>query len=442
MNAVHTADPNDRFVVGGLSRPRLPWFRDVAQWANNAALPIEFVKFLGTDQLEPEIEGVRKFSAVLLDGGMSGIDRDTLSVLSARSVAAIVVDDIVRHSDWLRLGAVAVLPTTFDRVALHSVLSSTTRPVVSVSPTTTAFDHHLVVPESDPIGASLVAILGAGGTGTSTIAMAAAQYLGGLQQYRGHVLLADLHLNPSQALLHDARVVSPGIQDLVDQFRSPGSAPTDIRTLTFPVHTRGYDLLLGLRRQRHWSTIRSNAFRAALFAVQRSYSVVIADVSGDLEGEVECGSVDVEERNLFARTLVAESNVVVAVGQASLKGMHSLFGVLQSIREQNVPEERVLPILNFAPATARERAAFTKAFVELTGHPIPPVFIPVKNVDACLCSGSVLPSAITGPIGQLLRKQLDPKSPSVKTEPNERSLAARPKIRFGSRFRFPSKDVQ
>ncbi len=438
--SLSTIDRNDRFVVGGLSRPRLPWFRDVAQWASNAALPIEFVKFLGPEQLEPEIQGLRPFSAVLLDGGLSGIDRDFLSVVSSMNITAIVVDEPARHSEWHRLGAAAVLPPTFDRAALHNVLTTTARPVPALSPTTSAFDHHLIGPEPDPIGGSLVAVLGSGGAGTSTVAMAAAQHLGRLADYRGHVLLADLHLNPNQALLHDARVVSPGIQDLVDQFRSPGSAPTDIRTLTFPVHTRGYDLLLGLRRQRHWATIRANAFRSALFALQRSYSVVIADVSADLEGEAQCGSMDVEEKNLFSRTVVAEANVVVVVGQASLKGMHSLFGVLQTIRELDISEDRVFPILNFAPSPARDRAAFTKAFQSLTGHPIPPLFVPVKNVDECLRSGSHLPGPIAAPVGQLLRQQLGTAvSAEAKSCPPQPAIAG-PKRFFATRFHHDPKD--
>ena len=51
---------------------------------------------------------------------------------------------------------------------------------------------------------------------------------------------------------------------------------------------------------------------------------VVADVTGDVEGEAEGGSADVEERNHLARSAVLNSSVVVAVGAPGMKGVHSL----------------------------------------------------------------------------------------------------------------------
>ena len=78
----------------------------------------------------------------------------------------------------------------------------------------------------------------------------------------GAVLLADFRLHAEQAMLHDARDVVPGVQELVDAFRAGRPADGEVRALTFAVPERGYQLLLGLRRARAWSTIRPRAVRS------------------------------------------------------------------------------------------------------------------------------------------------------------------------------------
>src|SRR5205085_729703 len=66
----------------------------------------------------------------------------------------------------------------------------------------------------------LIAVTGPGGTGASVAAIALAQGLGSDVRYGGLVLLADLALNADQAMLHDARDVVPGVQELVEAHRN------------------------------------------------------------------------------------------------------------------------------------------------------------------------------------------------------------------------------
>ena len=101
--------------------------------------------------------------------------------------------------------------------------------------------------------------------------------------------------------------------------------------MTFDVPRRGYRLLLGLRRPEAWSSLRPRAIDASIDGLRRSFQVVVADVTGDLEGEAEGGSADVEERNHLARSAVLHSSVVVAVGASGMKGVHSLAGLVRSL---------------------------------------------------------------------------------------------------------------
>ncbi len=116
--------------------------------------------------------------------------------------------------------------------------------------------------------------------------------------------------------------------------------------LTFAVQDRGYRLLLGLRRPRYWATIRPRAFEAAFDALRRSFGTVVCDVTADFEGEDDGGSIDVEERNVMARTAVQRADAVVVVGACGVKGLHALVRVVGDLLAAGVPAARMVPVVN------------------------------------------------------------------------------------------------
>ncbi len=136
----------------------------------------------------------------------------------------------------------------------------------------------------------LIAVTGRGGTGSSTVAMALAQGLADDARYAGMVVLADCSLDADLALLHDARDIVPGIQELVEVHRAGRPSPDEIRQLTFAVANRNYHLVLGLRRHRDWAALRPRALEAAIDGLRRTFRMVVADADPDLEGEDQCGS--------------------------------------------------------------------------------------------------------------------------------------------------------
>jgi hypothetical protein len=404
----------DRYVLLGLARPRAEWFRRVGQWSTTAVLPCDFSKCVSAEELRARLASGRRWSALLVDGGLPAVDRDLLDAAGAAGCPVLVVDGGGR--DWRSLGAAAVLPPDLERgelleaLATHAELVGEARPVV--------LDDEPVVPFD--LG-RVVAVCGPGGTGASTVAAALAQ---GIGERGPSVLVADLARNAEQAMLHDVRDVAPGLQELVELHRSRQPSPEEVRSLTFHVVARHYHLLLGLRQARQWPTLRPRAFTTAFASMRRTFDVTVCDVTADLEGEDVGGSIDVEERNLAARTAVTAADVVLAVGRPGVKGLHSLVRVLGDLTAVGVPQTRVVPVVNAAPRNPRHRAELAHALRDLLEGAGDPVFLPAKDVEDELRDVVPLPGAIVGPVTKAYERVLDRVGPLGPPAPAEPVLVA------------------
>jgi hypothetical protein len=390
----------ERFVVLGLAHGQSGWFRDVARWSNSAAIPVEFLQCMAVEELRARLGSGRAFSAVLVDGGLPGVDRDLLDAARHVGCAVIVVGGRRSEHDWLVLGANATLPAEFDRTMLVDRLEN-------IASRVGRGDEIALLPSWSPAGsrAPLIAVCGAPGTGASTVAMALTQGLAADIGNRALVLLADLRLDADLAALHDARDVVPGVVDLVEAHRGGVLSAAEIRSLTFRVPSRGYHLLLGLRRHRDWTVLRPRAFEAALDGLRRAYATVVADVDRDLEGEAESGSVDIEERNLMARTVTRTADSVVAVGGAGMTGILGLVRLRIALLEHGVDPARLVTVVNRAPRNPRARAEVTKTLATLskrspaTGSLASPVFIPERRqLERVVRDVVALPASVVSPV--------------------------------------------
>lgn len=426
---------SERFVVLGLAHVRSTWFAQVSQWATAAALPVDFVKCVSLDEVRARLASGRAFSALLVDAGIAGVDRDLVDLAARISCSTLLVDDGSLRAEWAELGVAAVLPADFDRQQFRTVLDQHAHPIGTV---TTPAARSDAPPSEHPERwqGRLVAVTGAGGTGSSTMAMALAQGLGRDVRNRSLVVLADLALDADQAMLHDARDIVPGVQELVDAFRH-GSPPADeIRSLTFG-DGHPYRLLLGLRRHRDWSVLRPRSFRAALDGLRAAFTQVVADIDPDLEGEAQCGSIDVEERNLMSRTVAAQADVVVVTALAGTQGLHRLGRVLGDLRELGVPDTRLLPVVNRAPRSPRARAEITRALADLLAarhQPdtpsalASPLFVTEhRRIDAAIRDGLGVPSSlaasVTAAVGSLADRVAHE---SLRTTGPDEPVAVRP----------------
>ena len=400
----------ERFVVLGLAPARSAWFRSVGLWANSGALPAEFVRCISAEEVRARLGSGRAFSALVADAGLPAVDRDLVAAAGAAGCAVLVVDDGRATRDWLELGAARVLPLSFGRDELVAALTSCAHPVRRGDA-----DPSDLLSRPSPAAwrGAVAAVTGSGGTGVSTAAIALAQTLADDVRHGGMVLLADLRLRAEHAVLHDAGDVLPCVQELVEAHRSGQPTADDVRSLAFAVPQRRYHVLLGLRRARHWPAIRPQAFGSAFDSLRRAWGVVVCDIDADLEGEADAGSIDVEERNVMARTAAAQADVVFAVGLPELKGVHSLVRVLDDLIAFGTDPARIVPVLNRAPRSARARAGLAAVLAELTGpfaggRLMNPIHLPERgNVEADLHDGARLPSALGAPLAGAFKALLD-----------------------------------
>jgi hypothetical protein len=402
---------NERYVVLGLAWARADWFRTVGQWANAGVLPVEFLRCVSTEELRARLRSGRPFSAVLIDAAVSGLDRDLVSEARSVGCTVLVVDEQPARRDWEELGVASVLPPSFSRDELLDALGANAERVGGA-----VLVEELPAAVSVAPRGQLVAVTGPGGTGASTTAIALAQGIAagtwladdphGKAAARPaeppSVLLADLCLAADQAMLHDARTLVPGIQELVEAHRTSVPRLPDVHDQTFDVPDRGYRLLLGLRRRRHWTTLRPRAVEATLDSLQRLVDVVVADVEADVEGEAETGSLDVEERNLLARATIARADLVAVVGEPSMKGLVALVRTMADLLAFGVPIDRLLPVVVRSPRSPRQRGELGRAVAELlassagavSARMCPVLHLPARDLGPYLRDGAALPSPL------------------------------------------------
>jgi hypothetical protein len=410
--------PGDRYVVLGLAQARSAWFRSVAQWAHSAALPVEFVKCVSGEEVRARLASGRSFSALVCDAGVPAVDRDLLGAAKTCGCAVLVVTDPRIDRDWQSLGATASLRPAFDREELLAALAEHAVMVRRghAESARRGRDREATPPWRGPT----IAVCGPGGTGASTAAIALAQTLA--ETAPGAVLLADLRRNAEQAMLHDARDVVPGVQELVEGHRAGRPSAAEVRALTFSIGERGYHLLLGLRLGRQWAGIRPRSFDASFDSLRRAYQIVVCDIDADFEGEAEGGSIDVEERNTMARLPALHADAVLVVGAPTMKGLHSLVRVLHDLLTLGVAAPRLVPVLNRAPRSARTRLALTRALADLVGAGVrlaAPVFLPERHVEEALRDGVRLPTGLGSPLADAVAHAVRRAGPVVSSSPSE-----------------------
>ena len=403
----------DRCVVLGLARVRAPWFGAVAQWATSGALPVDFVKVVSLEEARARLRSGRQFSALLVDAGLAALDRDLVELAWHQGCAVVAVDDGRAARAWRDLGVHAVLPDGFEREHLLDALRAVSRPV--------ARGDELSVPTQPAVAPApgawrgrLVAVTGAGGAGRSTLALALATGLAADPRDRSLTVLADLALHGHQALLHDAGDIVPGLPELVEAHRGAALPPEGVRALCFAQPARGYDLLLGLRRHRDWTALRPRALDAALDGLRQAYRLVVADVDADVEGEAQCGSSDVEDRNVLARHTLADADLVLVVGLPGVAGAHAQLRIVRDLLELGVGGDRIVPVLNRAPRNPRQRAEATGALARLLDATDPgvtlaagTVFVPERRrVGDLVRDGAPPPRQLVRPLTGAVRALL------------------------------------
>ncbi|HEY6530828.1 MAG TPA: hypothetical protein VIY72_00895 [Acidimicrobiales bacterium] len=409
----------EHYVVLGAARPRAAWFGEVGRWATSAALPVEFVKCVSTDEVRARLSAGRAYSALIIDEGCTGLDRDLLDDARRVGCAPVVVTTGSDRRDWLALGAAGVLSEPLDRDSLLGWLRDHVSPV----------DHPDLADTGAPPAAEsgwsgrLVTVLGGGGTGTSTVATAVAQAIAADATLAGRVALVDACRYASLALLHDTGDVVPGLQELVELHRTRRPDGDQVRSCLWPFPDRGYDLLPGLRRHRDWTSLRPRAMEGTVASLSSTYAVVVADTDADLEGQAETGSLDIEDRNATARSFVAASDLVMVTASPDVVGVHRLVRTLADLLAFGVEPLRLLPVVNQAPRSPHRRAEVSRSVALLLGELVPgsgtvsPLMVaPRRDLTSVQHDGAPLPRAFVATVGTAVAAVLGRLDERVKGE--------------------------
>jgi hypothetical protein len=406
---------NEQYVVLGVARVRSTWFRDLSRWSTSAALPVDFVKCISLDEVRTRLASGRAFSALLVDAALVGLDRDLTDAAHVAGCAVVAVDDGSTRRDWTTLGVDAVLAEPTHRDAVLATLHEHGRAVSDVTEAIDAVDIETRTAEPTARQGRLVAVVGGAGTGRSTLAMAIAQGMAHDPRHDGSVALADLALRGDLALLHDCGDVVPGVQELAEAHRTRATSPEDVRSFTFLMHDRGYHLLLGLRRPRDWAALRPRSVEAAIDGLLRAFRVTVADVDAEVDGEAECGSLDVEERNALARSTLAKAHVATVIGSATLPGLHRQTRVVVELVRFGVTADRLLIVVNRAPRSPSLRSdvanAIATSISALQGRPVAlpsPLFVAERaRIEQAHRDAVPLPTAFVDPVHAAVNAMLE-----------------------------------
>lgn len=326
----------------------------VATRLRGAAVAAEVVAVTSTEAAASALASGRRYSALLADR----VDRD-LADLAARAGAPAIEVGRAMTPEQLALAIADVA----DPVA-HADWPPQLGPTAGWEPT----------PADPGAEGRMVAVCGPGGTGASSVAAALAAALAlGRASGRGRpkrVLLADFALRADQAFLHGADDPPPGLLDLVESGRYRPISIIDARRHTLAIG--GRRLLPGLRRAGHWTAVSPMAFDGVLSGLLAMFDLVVADITGEFEGEVETGSIDVEERNHMARATARGADVVVVVGGPDSHGARRLAQLVDALLDLGVDPARIQPVINRVAGPASTAPAEPR----ICGLPAAPIGVP------------------------------------------------------------------
>jgi len=380
-------------TVVTLGRPGPSWARAVARWAAGGTVPVDLTTCVSAEELRAVVEQ-RAVDAALVELGMPGVDRVLADAVRHCGTALVAVRSAGSDLALEALAPDGVLDADLEPEALQAALRAhtRTRPAPPDGPDPAA--------RSGPSG-RLVAVTGPGGAGASTIAQALASQRAGDER----VLLADLALDADQGLRHGLDPRADGLFELVEAVRS--RSPGAVRPPLTPVGT-GYALLPGLRRRQEWTILAGSTVDALLHVLRRDHDLVLADVSPDLDGRRECGSIDVEERNALARATTASADVVLVVGRPTTSGVHRLIRTVLELLRHGVPGPRVVPVLNGTSRRARHRDPAAPACRRLLEAAAPDARIGApltvaweRGVEAAVRGAGPLPRRLVQAAGRL-----------------------------------------
>lgn len=301
----------------------------------------------GAAELDVLARGGRLRTAVV-DSGHGEVDLDLVARLAERCPVLVVAPTRAR-SRWEAVGAAVVAELPSSAGAIDAAARRAAGPVAPTPGLPSA-----------PALAPVIAVLAAEGASAAAAARAVALAIAKEGGGRGPIVLADLALGAPQRALHGIDDAAPGLPELVAAGRF-GAPPHDLVTAAVHPTRRGYGIVAGLRRHHDWVGVGSRSAQAALEALRAAAGTVVAQVDADLEGEAETGSIDIEDRNVLARTTVGAARLVVVAGGFRQADRVALTGTVAALQAYGVDPARVVVVRSPAVGPLRPTRRLARA---------------------------------------------------------------------------------
>lgn len=376
--------PDTRARLIAYAPTRASWSTRCARWAAGARMPFAYFRCVTLSGLVDEL-GQGGAHAVLVEG--HACTPQVIAATADANVPLISVGGDVA-------AAVAHLPDTFGREDLLQVLVVLPRDA----------SLFFTVTGAAPVSARrVVAVIGAGGAGTSTIAGVIAQ---GLARLGDPVLLADLCRNASQAVLHDVRDAIDGVMEIAAG--QSIKASTGLYLPSTFVSARGYNLVLGMRQPLQWVALRGDRASHVVATLRQGEGWLVCDVDADFDTQEDTGSVGVGDRHRLTTDVLACADGVVVVADASLTGMFRGVELCAAVAQRCGDGVPIVAVINRAQKgdALRPKARFVAAFGALTAakahtlKPVAVIAVPVFAADQHHLKVTAFPSRVVASVAK------------------------------------------
>ena len=308
-------------VVVALPGGRREWATRLSRWSMSAGVAVEFLRCLSADEVRAVLGAGRPVALLLVDAATA--DRDLVDLAADLGTPSVLVHGDDDPPDWADLGCVARLDDRVDADELLDLIRELRRAAAPTVRRARSVDL-----DGPPDPGSLVAVVGAGGSGVTTTAMLLADGLGdlvvGATPSADDTVLVDASSTDGLALYHDLDRPPADLSQLVELHRRDRVDPDEVRALTTGVPTRRYRMLPAGNPDAPERP--PSASLAALDGLRRTFAAVVVD-AGDLPAGGDRAPVDP-----FADAAVRTADLIVVVGRGGLHGLHHLAVTTDRVR--------------------------------------------------------------------------------------------------------------
>ncbi len=313
-------------LVLALVRGSHQWVRDLNHWANGSVIDQDFAVVLSIDELLSRADGTDHLIIILVDSENRAVIAKLQAVPEIRDAHIIVVDASFSSEIKLPPGTHGIsYPFTPDELGaliagIDKEREFQTPPRESLARRSSLAESRIdpAPASTDPPVARVIAILGVGGSGSSTIAMAVAQSLA----HSSKVVLADLCAEADLSMYHDIDRALGGLGELMAMARKATPRISQIRSYCLPAVGRNYFLLPGLRRQEESALWSQKHLEELLNALMSEFDYVVCDLDGSYRSSKTREALGEGSTTLATEVTLSRADAIALVMGNDLRSVH------------------------------------------------------------------------------------------------------------------------